>query len=391
MHLPDYKEARSRDKRTYKTLKFEMNSSFKNKYADRFNDVIVNTDFFETLNLSKNNILSYDFYRTIFYINDTPKYIPLTPNILDREIEIYDGTDIIKINDLQENEIIITDLLIDQLYDNEFGNMYMEYIKNNRDKITDISKVRNELLIKYVNDKNLIGQKLKMDIADLYGTYSKDEKKTYELVIKGAVVFDDLYFYVSNELLSGYMRNNSEVRKVYFDLDNKDDIMKTLKKYNNKEELYANTIFTDTINDVAKTVKYVSNIASKVLIGILIFTVIIFALFIVSSVNHNKKDIGILRAMGAKTSDIFKIYYLESFIIGLFAYLISIVVVYVSTYFANNLISENLFSKVEPIIFNYNLIYILIIFVILITLVAFVVPLIKITKTKPIDIIYNNK
>ncbi len=35
MHLPDYKEARSRDKRTYKTLKFEMNSSFKNKYADK--------------------------------------------------------------------------------------------------------------------------------------------------------------------------------------------------------------------------------------------------------------------------------------------------------------------------------------------------------------------
>ena len=111
--------------------------------------------------------------------------------------------------------------------------------------------------------------------------------------------------------------------------------------------------------------------------------------FTISSIKSNKKNIGILRALGAKVTDIYKIFYLENFLTGIFAFIFSSIITYISCNVANNLISKNLFLNVKPIIFRFELIYEMFIIVIIIITVSFIVPVFKIAKTKPIDTILN--
>ena len=100
-----------------------------------------------------------------------------------------------------------------------------------------------------------------------------------------------------------------------------------------------------------------------------------------------QKEIGILRALGAKTSDIYKIFYLEIFIVGLFAFVISNVISYFSVLIVNNIISSNLFIHIKPVMFRVDTIYILFIVLMYLTIISFVIPLLKISKMKPIDLI----
>ena len=144
------------------------------------------------------------------------------------------------------------------------------------------------------------------------------------------------------------------------------------------------------MDTVKKVVDKVSTIATYSAIFSLVFSIILFMFFTLTSVNSNKKSIGILRALGAKTSDIYKIFYLESFLMGFFAMILSSIGCYLSVVVANKLISSNLFVNVSPIIFKPDIFLILFIVLLILTTISFTIPIFKITKTKPIDVI-NNK
>lgn len=107
------------------------------------------------------------------------------------------------------------------------------------------------------------------------------------------------------------------------------------------------------------------------------------------TINNNKKQIGILRSLGARQSDLFKIYYLESIIIVAISYIISTILLYFNVILSNNIISRDLFFYVKPILFNVNALLYMFILIILISFVSSVLPIINLSKKKPVDIIYN--
>lgn len=105
------------------------------------------------------------------------------------------------------------------------------------------------------------------------------------------------------------------------------------------------------------------------------------------SISNSKKEIGILRSLGTKISGIYKIFYLEGLIIGIVSIVISSILIYFGTSYINNYISRNLFYSVKPVVFNpYVILYITLVVFIVVS-ISSVIPLIKISRSKVIDII----
>ena len=158
----------------------------------------------------------------------------------------------------------------------------------------------------------------------------------------------------------------------------------------NNKDYVSSTIYTDSIQSVNKTIKKVKPITIWASIIFLIFSIVLFMNYISTSINQNKKKIGILRSLGSRKSDIFKIFFLESFVIGIISLILSSILEILFIKFANIYVSRNLFSQIEPVVFNIDTIIYLIITVILVVFITSFISIYKIAKMNPIDAI-NNK
>lgn len=118
-----------------------------------------------------------------------------------------------------------------------------------------------------------------------------------------------------------------------------------------------------------------------------IFSALLFYNFISISINNKKREIGILRAVGAKRSDVFKIFYSEAFIIGVINFILSSIITFVVSYFVNKSVVETLnFNIMNP---NILIVLILLGVSALVSIVSALLPVIKIANKKPIDAIQN--
>lgn len=401
----------------------KLYDEFRTMYNSKLSEVIVNKTFFDTINLVPNNIMPFDFYKIAYKLDDNRFYSEVLPAIIDKKINMFDGKRYLDVESLNDNEVIIGTAMLDELYGNEYSTQILEYIKSEEEKREQLIKEREakikeieeqleinpeyvykypnevpELDIKklvlnftenYINQKQLIGKSISVEVNDLYLRTQDVKTKLYENFVIVGYSPKEVYSYFSKtSIFKNYMRDNKETISIYFYEDNLKRLESIFDEFPSKNAKYiSKTVYSKTMEDVSKVVKNVSVIASYFSIFALVFSIILFIYFTITSVNSNKKTIGILRALGAKVSDIYKIFYLESFIVGLFAFILSVVVCYFSVIVANQIISSNLFINVSPIIFRGDIILKLLVLLIVLTSISFVIPIFKISKTRPIDII----
>ncbi len=142
----------------------------------------------------------------------------------------------------------------------------------------------------------------------------------------------------------------------------------------------------DTINEMLKVL---SKVFLYVGIGFALFASLMLANFIGTSISHKKQEIGILRAIGSRSNDVFRIFFSESFIIAMINFLLSAVGVFVATSIINAVIRKELGVLIT--VLNFGLRQILLLFVVSLfvaTLASFL-PVKKIASKKPIDAIRN--
>ena len=120
-----------------------------------------------------------------------------------------------------------------------------------------------------------------------------------------------------------------------------------------------------------------------------VFSMLLFYNFISVSINNKKREIGILRAVGAKRSDVFKIFYSESFIIAMINFVLSTIAVFIISFVLNTNLAKN--SGFEFNIMSPNIIIVLALLAIsiLASVISSFLPVIKIANKKPIDAIQN--
>ena len=134
--------------------------------------------------------------------------------------------------------------------------------------------------------------------------------------------------------------------------------------------------FLDMITELETIFLYVG-------LGVGVLAAFFLLNFISVSIAAKRKDIGILRAVGARGSDVFKIFYAEAFIIAFICFVLASVGSYVLCFFLNGTISE----KLNISLLNFGPINIALIFGIsvFVSVIATFLPVYFAARKSPVD------
>lgn len=123
-------------------------------------------------------------------------------------------------------------------------------------------------------------------------------------------------------------------------------------------------------------------------IGFAVFASLLLANFIANSISYKKQEIGILRAIGSRSNDVFAIFFSESLIIAVTNFIISTIGVGAITAIINGVMRK---SGILVTVLHFGVRQILLLLVISIGIAALAsfIPVKKIASKKPIDAIRN--
>ena len=142
----------------------------------------------------------------------------------------------------------------------------------------------------------------------------------------------------------------------------------------------------DTLNNFNEFIELGAQIFLYVGIGFSVFSALLLMNFISTSISYKKREIGVLRAVGARSSDVFKIFFSEALIIALINFVLSTAVVIAGIFVANTLMHN---EGITITLLNYGprqFVLMLVISVGVAILASFL-PVNRIAKKKPVDAI----
>lgn len=173
---------------------------------------------------------------------------------------------------------------------------------------------------------------------------------------------------------------------------NKADIEKLVKycyteQGNMKYKIENSVTFElDTVNEVLKVM---SKVFLYIGIGFAVFAMIMLSNFIATSISYKKQEIGILRAIGARSNDVFRIFFLESFIIAMINFVLSTIGTGVATAIINGMFRKKAGILITILNFGPRQILLLLVISIGVAAVASFIPVYKIASKRPIEAIRN--
>ena len=126
-------------------------------------------------------------------------------------------------------------------------------------------------------------------------------------------------------------------------------------------------------------------------IGFALFAALMLANFINTSISYKKQDIGILRAIGSRSNDVFRIFFAESFIIAMIIYVLTVGATFGLTEVINGIIRNDAGLLITFINFGIRQTAVLFGVTMLVVVLATFFPVRKIAAMKPIDAIKNRK
>lgn len=123
-------------------------------------------------------------------------------------------------------------------------------------------------------------------------------------------------------------------------------------------------------------------------IGFAVFSSLLLMNFISVSISYKKREIGILRAVGARSSDVFKIFFSESLIIALINYALAILAVLYTIFRINRwMYSEGI--RVTLLNFGVRQLALMLLISVAVAALASFLPVWRIARKKPVDAIKN--
>lgn len=244
----------------------------------------------------------------------------------------------------------------------------------------------------YLSDESkLVRLRLNIGLEEYY-------KRGEERIVKIVGISFNSDNYISHEYIENYEPISKKMYSVMIfdnDLNNLRNSLKQLELHESDPDMepgiYYNYI-VDNEHDLVYVMLWYRFLGTYILIVSLVFvlfTYLLFFNFISVSISYCKKEIGILRALGARTFDVIKIFGYESLIIGFISYLLSIGGWLVVCRILNNSLFGDYYFILNGIITHPFIPIMMLLFVIFISLFVTVTSVTKITKVKPIDAILN--
>lgn len=173
------------------------------------------------------------------------------------------------------------------------------------------------------------------------------------------------------------------------DFDGKAEVLKLIDDWNASENgAYNKIVYTDATEVLTGTLGELINIISYVLIAFAAISLLVSSIMIgiitYVSVVERTKEIGVLRSIGARKRDIARVFNAETFIIGLFAGLIGVVLTYILCFPVNAIIAKvsGGLKNIAVLKFDHALILIAVSFVL--TLISGLIPARIASKKDPV-------
>ena len=172
------------------------------------------------------------------------------------------------------------------------------------------------------------------------------------------------------------------------DFDTKNDILNYLDEYNNGKDEEEQVIYMDYAANVSDLTSNIMNAVTYVLVAFsaisLIVSSIMIGIITYISVLERTKEIGILRALGARKKDVTRVFNAETFIIGLTSGLLGIIIARLLLIPANAILLEltdlENVARMNP----YHALLLIIVSLIL-TLIGGFIPAIVASKKDPVE------
>ena len=164
---------------------------------------------------------------------------------------------------------------------------------------------------------------------------------------------------------------------------------KTFEESNYRFQLKNNV--TQQLDMVDELLDTLGQVFLYVGIGFALFASLMLSNFISTSISYKKQEIGILRAIGSRSADVFRIFFAESFIIAMINFVLSLAGTLTATLLINSALRNDAGLLITFLNFGVRQVAILLGISILIAFIATFLPVKKIASMKPIDAIKNRR
>lgn len=146
---------------------------------------------------------------------------------------------------------------------------------------------------------------------------------------------------------------------------------------------------TQTMDEIVNTIDSVISVLTYLSIGFCVFASLMLMNFIATSISYKKREIGILRALGSKRSDVFGVFFNESLIIAFINFVLASVACGIVCSYLNQTMRQD--YGIIITVFNFGLRQLgLILFVsVAVAFISSLIPVTKIANKQPIDAINN--
>ncbi len=142
----------------------------------------------------------------------------------------------------------------------------------------------------------------------------------------------------------------------------------------------------DTLDGFNDFIEVGATIFMWVGVGFAVFSALMLMNFISVSISYKKREIGILRAVGAKSSDVYKIFFSEAAIIALINYVLALITTIAATVVVN-VVVRNEGLNVTLLSFGFRQVILMLAISVAVAAIASFLPVYRIARKKPVDAI----
>lgn len=376
-------------KRDYATREqLNLSSKLAQQMSMIYNKLFVMKGFLQNCVVSEkkeNNLASESNF--MFKVNEDYSSYVSDLQYLQSEVSYFDGTSWKKTSTLEKNQVLISIETLNMLRTAKAKptESYQTQLENYRKKNLDADD--NLFFENFVKSYNFVGQSLTLQEFSQYQFRgSKPSKEIPDFTIVGVVEENN---YMAKEILEPYIEPSVSI---YGYLTNQLDSSKLESQFENypKDGEYSlKSIYSDSIEGIAGSMLVLKKFAFYASLVFFVFAILLIMNFIFTSITYRKKEIGILRAIGARNIDVLKIFLWEGFLIATISGVLASIGTKVVSVILNNYIQTHMGILIEPFQVTIRQYGLLLGTVFLIVLVASIFPIIKIARMKPMDAILN--
>ena len=314
-----------------------------------------------------------------------------------------------EINVLIAEFVVVNFELIELEYESDFGestyNDYMEYILSNdlnayqedynieyftnlaRREVLNINFFDN--LSEYVSgDFDSFGYLSENAEFEVVGVYFPDNPKVdiddNRLMDNPVIISDEMKEHIDDDIgmlittISDTFNENLEII---------DEGKKEIDEHFIGVDYILNSEYKTMINYAGGYISFTSTILVAVGGLFAVFSSLLLFNFISSSIRLKQKDIGILRSMGASSFDVFKIFCIESLLIGIVCFVFSLILTTPIVIIFDNVLQSQFSVPVSFVFVTFRQVALLFVISTLVSLLATIVPIYNFSRKRPIDII----